>query len=47
MGEELTADVRLLDLDSGQWMVETQIPAQRSYHRATVLGEFIMQLITS
>ncbi|XP_064786167.1 kelch-like protein 36 isoform X1 [Oncorhynchus masou masou] len=40
-GEELTADVSWLDGDSGEWMVETQIPAQRSHHCVAVLGGFI------
>ncbi|KAL0968218.1 hypothetical protein UPYG_G00263950 [Umbra pygmaea] len=40
-GEELTVDVRWLDGDSGEWMVETQIPAQRSHHCVAVMGGFI------
>ncbi|XP_010882416.2 kelch-like protein 36 [Esox lucius] len=40
-GEELTADVCWLDGDSCRWIVETQIPAQRSHHCVAVLGGFI------
>ncbi|TRY82837.1 hypothetical protein DNTS_022053, partial [Danionella cerebrum] len=40
-GEELSAEVCWLDEEAEQWVVETQLPAQRSHHCVAVLGGFI------
>ncbi|XP_030646304.1 kelch-like protein 36 [Chanos chanos] len=40
-GEELSAEVCWLDEETGAWVVETQLPAQRSHHCVAVLGGFI------
>ncbi|KTG40152.1 hypothetical protein cypCar_00012316, partial [Cyprinus carpio] len=40
-GEELSAEVCWLDEEEGKWVVETQLPAQRSHHCVAVLGGFI------
>ncbi|XP_026865476.2 kelch-like protein 36 [Electrophorus electricus] len=40
-GEELSTEVCWLDAEAGAWLVETQLPAQRSHHCVTVLGGFI------
>ncbi|XP_053479458.1 kelch-like protein 36 [Ictalurus furcatus] len=40
-GEELSTDVSWLDEEAGVWVVETQLPAQRSHHCVAVLGGFI------
>ncbi|XP_053556825.1 kelch-like protein 36 [Bombina bombina] len=38
---ELSDDVCFLDNKKEQWLFETQLPARRSHHCATVLGNFI------
>ncbi|XP_055030446.2 kelch-like protein 36 isoform X2 [Misgurnus anguillicaudatus] len=40
-GEELSSEVCWLDEEAGKWVVETELPAQRSHHCVTVLGGFI------
>ncbi|XP_077049665.1 kelch-like protein 36 [Siphateles boraxobius] len=40
-GEELSAEVCWLNEEAGNWVVETQLPAQRSHHCVAVLGGFI------
>ena len=40
-GEELSANVCRLDGETGNWEVETELPAQRSHHCLAVLGGFI------
>ncbi|XP_052008119.1 kelch-like protein 36 [Xyrauchen texanus] len=40
-GEELSAEVCWLDEEAGKWVVETELPAQRSHHCVAVLGGFI------
>ncbi|XP_062860884.1 kelch-like protein 36 [Trichomycterus rosablanca] len=40
-GEELSTDVSWLDENDGTWVVETQLPAQRSHHCVAELGGFI------
>lgn len=40
-GEELSANVCRLDAPTGNWEVETELPAQRSHHCLAVLGGFI------
>lgn len=40
-GEELSANVCRLNNETGNWEVETQLPAQRSHHCLAVLGGFI------
>lgn len=40
-GEELSANVCRLDSETGNWEVETELPAQRSHHCLAVLGGFI------
>uniref|UniRef100_A0A803JUE9 Kelch-like protein 36 n=1 Tax=Xenopus tropicalis TaxID=8364 RepID=A0A803JUE9_XENTR len=38
---ELSDDVCSLDMTKEQWLSETQLPARRSHHCVTVLGDFI------
>ncbi|CAJ0927821.1 unnamed protein product [Ranitomeya imitator] len=38
---ELSDDVYSLDIEKEQWMSETQLPARRSHHCVTALGNFI------
>ncbi|XP_072292003.1 kelch-like protein 36 isoform X2 [Eucyclogobius newberryi] len=40
-GEKLSANVCRLDVPTGVWKVETELPAQRSHHCLAVLGGFI------
>ncbi|KAM9854344.1 kelch-like protein 36 [Aulostomus maculatus] len=40
-GEALSANVCRLDGETGNWEVETELPAQRSHHCLAVLGGFI------
>ncbi|XP_078114164.1 kelch-like protein 36 [Sander vitreus] len=40
-GEELSANVCWLDVETKNWVVETALPSQRSHHRLAVLGGFI------
>ncbi|KAG7521694.1 hypothetical protein JOB18_004494 [Solea senegalensis] len=41
VGEELSANVCRLDGETGSWVVETQLPSQRSHHCLAVLGGFV------
>lgn len=38
---ELSDDVYNLDIQKEQWMLETQLPARRSHHCVTALGNFV------
>lgn len=40
-GQELSANVCCLDIETGSWELETELPARRSHHCLAVLGGFI------